>query len=442
MPTISASGRSRYSLQVLPAGMLFSILAMLVTLLALSSGNNLLYLLVSVLLATGIFSLFASRLILSRIDVRLRHPSGVRTGEEAIFDLTIRNRRGFFPVISQSINLVESRPESRKSQLLTLGYLPILPGRTEAEVSIGRRFRRRGLYRFSALRLETRFPFGILEHRRRMAIDGELIVYPAPRPLADFIELLPLDYGREESRQKGSGSDLYGIRQSLRTDHHQRVDWKATARTGQLMVREHARDDDWRVTIVFRVQGPGGARPGGASLDDEKYEAAIVLAASLADNLIGEGAAVRLIISGHREGSVIPFASGQAQLQSILDLLARLPVSEENLVASRLHRTLQKLHRHRLRLSELSRQSDIDRQSGIDRQGDIDRQSDIEKILKPNDGLVILIGPSQSGQSARPELEIVDSSEAVSQNRVHFISYDRVPAEFADPGVIRKGSER
>ena len=441
MPTISASGRSRYSLQVLPAGMLFSILAMLVTLLALSSGNNLLYLLVSVLLATGIFSLFASRLILSRIDVRLRHPSGVRTGEEAIFDLTIRNRRGFFPVISQSINLVESRPGSRKSQLLTLGYLPILPGRTEAEVSIGRRFRRRGLYRFSALRLETRFPFGILEHRRRMAIDGELIVYPAPRPLADFIELLPLDYGREESRQKGSGSDLYGIRQSLRTDHHQRVDWKATARTGQLMVREHARDDDWRVTIVFRVQGPDGARPGGArpdgaSLDDEKYEAAIVLAASLADNLIGEGAAVRFIISGHREGSVIPFASGQAQLLSILDLLARLPASEENLVASRLHRTLQKLHRHRLRPSELPRQ------------GDIDRQSDIEKILKPNDGLVILIGPSQSGQPgqpgqpARPELKIVDSSEAVSQNRVHFISYDRVPAEFADSGVIRKGSER
>ena len=332
-----------------------------------------------------------------------------------------------------SINLVESRPGSRKSQLLTLGYLPILPGRTEAEVSIGRRFRRRGLYRFSALRLETRFPFGILEHRRRMAIDGELIVYPAPRPLADFIELLPLDYGREESRQKGSGSDLYGIRQSLRTDHHQRVDWKATARTGQLMVREHARDDDWRVTIVFRVQGPDGARPGGASLGDEKYEAAIVLAASLADNLIGEGAAVRFIISGHREGSVIPFASGQAQLLSILDLLARLPASEENLVASRLHRTLQKLHRHRLRPSELPRQ------------GDIDRQRDIEKILKPNDGLVILIGPSQarqSGQSARPELEIVDSSEAVSQNRVHFISYDRVPAEFADPGVIRKGSER
>lgn len=413
--------------------MLFSILAMLVTLLALSSGNNLLYLLVSVLLATGIFSLFASRLILSRIDVRLRHPSGVRTGEEAIFDLTIRNRRRFFPVISMSINLVESRPGSRKSQLLTLGYLPILPGRTEAEVSIGRRFRRRGLYRFSALRLETRFPFGILEHRRRMAIDGELIVYPAPRPLADFIELLPLDYGREESRQKGSGSDLYGIRQSLRTDHHQRVDWKATARTGQLMVREHARDDDWRVTIVFRVQGPDGARPGGASLGDEKYEAAIVLAASLADNLIGEGAAVRFIISGRREGSVIPFASGQAQLLSILDLLARLPASEENLVASRLHRTLQKLHRHRLRPSELPRQ------------GDIDRQRDIEKILKPNDGLVILIGPSQarqSGQSARPELEIVDSSEAVSQNRVHFISYDRVPAEFADPGVIRKGSER
>lgn len=412
MPTISASGRSRYSLQVLPAGMLFSILSMLVTLLALTSGNNLLYLLVAVLLATGIFSLFASRLILSRIDVTLRHPAGVVTGEGAVFDLTVRNRRRFFPVISQSVTLIEDRPRSRKRQLSLLGYLPVLPGRTEAEFRIERRFKWRGVYRLNALRLETRFPFGILAHRRRIGIDGELIVYPAPRPLADFIDLLPLDFGLEESWQKGRGNDLYGIRQSLQTDHHQRIDWKATARAGQLMVREHARDDDRRVTIFLRTEGADGE-----VVLDEKYEAAIVLAASLADYLIGRGTAVRFIFSANRKDTVIPFATGQAQMLTILDLLARLPTSEGLLIFGRLHQTFLKWHRHRSRPPELN-------QSGF-----------IREILNPDDGLTILIAPEATSSGAT-------GSETGSVAGVHFISYNQIPEEFAEPGSVRKRSER
>lgn len=307
--------RSVYSLQITPAGLLFSIVVMMVAVLALSSGNNLLYLLVAVLVAGGIFSLFAARLSLSRIDVTLRSPDLVGVGEPVVFDLAIENRRRLFPVFSQTLSLIEQPPGSRRMVVVDHAYLPILPRRTEARIRLERRFMRRGRHRFGAFRLETRFPFGFFDYRRRLMVRGELAIHPVWRPWTDYLDHLPPSLGQEEGRQKGSGGDLYGIRPSLPTDHHHRIDWKATARTGQMMVREYGRDDDWRVTIILSLDETMTGEAG--------YEPAIELTASLAAWLTAAGAAVEVMTPA----TTIPFGSGEKQHQSILELLAGLPVS-------------------------------------------------------------------------------------------------------------------
>lgn len=306
--------RSVYSLQITPAGLLFSIMVMLVAVLALSSGNNLLYLLVAVLVAAGVFSLFASRLILGRLDISLRAPNRVRAGEPLVFDLAVENRRRLFPVFSLTVSLIEQPPGSQRVVIVDHAYLPILPRRTEARVHLERRFNRRGLHRFVACRIETRFPFGFFDHRRRIPIQGELPVQPVGRPWGDYPDLLPLTAGREQSQQKGSGGDLYSIRHSIPTDHHHRIDWKATARTGQMMVREYTRDDDWRVTIILNIDE--------SMCDEDGYEPAIELAASLVDHLTESGALVEVIAPDRK----VPLGSGEKHRQEVLDLLARLPV--------------------------------------------------------------------------------------------------------------------
>lgn len=306
--------RSVYSLQITPAGLLFSIMVMLVAVLALSSGNNLLYLLVAVLIAAGVFSLFASRLILGRLAISLRSPNRIRAGEPVIFDLAIENRRRLFPVFSLTISLIEQPPGAQRMVIVDHAYLPILPRRTEARVHLERRFNHRGRHRFVACRIETRFPFGFFDHRRRIPIAGELLVQPLGRPWRDYPDLLPLTSGPDQSRRKGSGGDIYSIRHSIPTDHHQRIDWKATARTGQMMVREYTRDDDWRVTIILNLDQ--------SMCDDDGYEPAIELAASLVDHLSESGALVEVIAPDRK----VPSGSGERHRQEILDLLARLPV--------------------------------------------------------------------------------------------------------------------
>jgi uncharacterized protein (DUF58 family) len=51
------------------------------------------------------------------------------------------------------------------------------------------------------------------------------------------------------------------------TDPHHSIDWKATARSGHLMVREYTAEDDRRVIILFDYSGAGdserpSAKPG------------------------------------------------------------------------------------------------------------------------------------------------------------------------------------
>src|SRR5262249_44016207 len=155
-----------------------------------------------------------------------------------------------------------------------------------------RSFTKRGVYPVRGFMISTRFPFGFVERRRIINASGEIVVYPKPQPLDDFYHLLPITQGQMESSLKGSGSDLYAIRQYLRSDHPRYLDGKATAKTAKLMVREFTRDDDWRITIALDAQAPAVNEPSShgeaaepARLEEskfaEKFERAIILAASL-----------------------------------------------------------------------------------------------------------------------------------------------------------------
>jgi len=112
------------------------------------------------------------------------------------------------------------------------------------------------------------------------------------------------------------------------------IDWKATARSLQLMVRENMREDEWRLTIVFDTALPPGLGPKLASsrqspddaaqiaMFNDKFERAVLLAASLANHFIFERADVELITTGDEKD--VPSGSGPDHLYRILNLLATL----------------------------------------------------------------------------------------------------------------------
>lgn len=319
---------SEFSIHVPNAGLLFFALILLVTILSLSSGNNLLYLVLAALLATMFVSWVTSRLDLNRVTVSVRFPNHIFAGESAPFDVTVANRKRLLPSFSLAVAMCEqdSSPAANKksnentppANLTELVYLPIVSAKTEARARIERGFARRGIYPVNGFVVHTRFPFGFIEQRRRLEADGEIVVYPEPRPLEEFRRALPLLQGRVEGRAKGSGSDLYAIRRYLSSDHRRHIDWKATAKTTQLMVREFTRDDDWRVTILFDAH----AEKELASTPEfaEKFERGVTLAASLISHFVREGAETRLITSGNDSG----FGLGRAHSYKMFYQLAQL----------------------------------------------------------------------------------------------------------------------
>ncbi|HWC77827.1 MAG TPA: DUF58 domain-containing protein, partial [Blastocatellia bacterium] len=146
-----------------------------------------------------------------------------------------------------------------------------------------------------------------------------------------------------ESQARGLGDDLYAIRRYHPSDHMRHIDWKATAKSLELMVREHMREDEWRLSIVFDTASPASAvaMDGKAEIADrdddsgsnrhnpflDQFERAVVMAASLSNHFILERADVELItpIPSH---NVAP-GSGHDHLYRILRSLALLQPTEQ-----------------------------------------------------------------------------------------------------------------
>lgn len=97
--------------------------------------------------------------------------------------------------------------------------------------------------------------------------------------------------GEFETFVRGRGYDLYRIREYMPEDSARHVDWKATARTGSLKVREFSREDERKLRIVFDNPAPGAVSP-------EAYERAVRLAASLAWHFHHEDVEVSFVAPG------------------------------------------------------------------------------------------------------------------------------------------------
>jgi uncharacterized protein (DUF58 family) len=325
--------RANLTLNITSAGWIFCTFILVVGIASLSTGNNLLYLILATLLATLVVSGVASRLNINDTGVTLRFPDHIFAGEKTQLEITLASQKRFIPSFSLAVTIAAEREpggfwqgkksESKIAALLrrfapTLAqpvYFPLLPGGAQARTHHVCSFERRGVYPVRGFIVRSRFPFGFVERRRFIEASGEIVVYPQPQPLDDFYHLLPLTQGRMESQLKGSGSDLYAIRRYLNSDHLRHVDWKATAKTAHLMAREYTRDDDWRITIALDHYAESATPE-----FNEKFESAVTLAASLVSHFIAEGADVRLALGRDDSG----FGRDQAHRYKLLRNLARL----------------------------------------------------------------------------------------------------------------------
>jgi len=182
-------------------------------------------------------------------------------------------------------------PDAEKPILQESVYFPFLDAGQELRADLELTFPTRGRYTEKNFGLATRFPFAFLTKTRRINLDREVIVYPKVESTDQFLDVLPMVTGEFETFVRGRGNDLYLIREYMPDDSARHVDWKATARTGALKVREFSREDERKLRIVFDNPAPGVLQP-------NVYERAVRLAASLGWHFYHEDVEVSFVAAG------------------------------------------------------------------------------------------------------------------------------------------------
>jgi len=289
-------------------GVAYLVAVLIIAVAALNTSNNLLYIVLAAMLAAIVVSGLASAVMLRGLELDVAIPQNAFAGRPLGVRVRVTNTSLWAPSFSVKVLTPNTRekntwewekthfvfPRQRKwvqlpdyvlrrkvpapkpEKILTQPvYFTFVPPRSSADAEVELVFPRRGQYAQDGFSLATRFPFSFLVKSRKVQLERELLVYPTVRKPDELLDVLPRITGEFASYVRGRGSELYRIREHTPQDMARFVDWKATAKTGSLKVREFTREDERRLRVVFDNPEPGQVTP-------EAYENAVSLAASLA----------------------------------------------------------------------------------------------------------------------------------------------------------------
>lgn len=280
--------RRRIRYKITRGGTLFILAIVMVGLAAIASANNLLFLILAAMLATLLVSGFVSRLCLAGLQLDFLVPEHIPAGRSVPGKLYVRNQKWLMPSFSIRVEGIH-RPNS--PTLKSGVYFPLIAGGTTLEETVEVRFPKRGTYRQNSFAFLTAFPFGFLEKSARVTLGREMIVYPSIDPWPGFDDLLAGIAGEIETHYRGLGRDFYRIRPYEVLESARHLDWKASAHTGSLQVREFAREQERTVEMFLDRDVPPAL--------DGWFEHAVNCCAFLAWSLCNQGAAIHFRSQGY-----------------------------------------------------------------------------------------------------------------------------------------------
>ena len=259
--------------------------------------------------------------------VRTATPSRVAIDERAVVTVRIRN--------------IESAPSpvvmAEESIDYALGDRPrfvlpsLRPGDVQ-EVQYTVRSHTRGVHRIGPLGVRVRDPFGLTLRTAAVSGDAEIVVLP---------KVVPLPQGRSLGSGIGSegsiphmvalhGEDDQTVREYRDGDDLRRIHWPATARTGELMVRQEDRPAKRRAVVVLDTRAVGHGGSGRSS----SLEWCVTTAASVTAHVVDAGYAVHLLTADPRADTGVHHDEA---LPDALETLARVALGTEDGLRAVLH---------------------------------------------------------------------------------------------------------
>lgn len=174
----SEIGRFSFPLQITSGGLIFTGILLVVAFAAWNTGNNLLFLILSVLASTLFVAWAAARSALSDLVMSARFPDHIFASEAAPVIVTLHNTKRIFPSLSiltkarsriavtDETKLKEQQPSRTSDHVLA--YFMYVPHRAKVEQRVELTFAKRGRTQVIGFELSTKFPFGFFRLRRRL----------------------------------------------------------------------------------------------------------------------------------------------------------------------------------------------------------------------------------------------------------------------------------
>jgi uncharacterized protein (DUF58 family) len=255
-------------------GTAFVIFAVVIGFAAINTGNNALYIGLSLMLGCLLLSGIASKGGLKHLAVTFDGVDEAWAMRPAHGRLRIRNRSHIWNVRDVIVT---------SEELAAPLSLPLIKRGEEIVVHAMFSFRRRGLTQLTRVDLYTRYPFGFFLKKRRPHLTGDVIVFP--RLLSEEISRDRFRPNRGElqsANRIGGGTDIHSFRDYVRGDSLRRVHWKKSASLGRWIIKQTEVETGRSVHIVVDPYRP-------REVSEESFEEMISEAATFLDEALRRG---------------------------------------------------------------------------------------------------------------------------------------------------------
>ena len=241
----------------------------------------------------------------------------VYKGDDINVVLTIKNksyRR------TQQLEVFDNVPHEMKMRKgVNLMRLNLGPGQTTT-IRYTVRCPLRGHYTLGPTSVRYRNAFNLFVSETSVADRSDITVFPQVRDVEEALirsDVPKMYTGATTLKTPGQGMEFYALREYFPGDSFRSINWKAFARTGELMVNEKTRD---AVTDVFIILDTRDVARIGTVLKNP-LEMGTVAAASIANYFIKRRDSVSLVTYGERM-DFLPPETGDKQHYKVLSQLA------------------------------------------------------------------------------------------------------------------------
>jgi len=232
-------------LEVTFAGYWYTALTIGLGVVALVSGNNVLYLIESLLLCGMIFSGVLSERSVAALEVEVQRVHAL-AGTQTHDVIRVRNRSKF------SLFCIEVG-EWRESGFACSAFIPRIEARAEIRILSKMEFHQRGIHRWEGLAIATSYPFGLARKVRILGGPGERLIWPektqANTPM--------LAAGEGASGRSGQEFSEGEVRPYTYEDDCRNIVWTLSEKgTGPMVRNRKSKQAQARVVLDLRTE-PG-----------------------------------------------------------------------------------------------------------------------------------------------------------------------------------------